>query len=105
MTDLVLLYITCANRDEAISLARTLVQEKLVACANVLDGATSLYRWEGKLEEASEAILIAKTQAAKVEEATQCIKSLHSYSVPCIVTLPILSGNADFLQWVTEETK
>lgn len=100
-----LIYVTVANREAALRIARSLVEQHLVACANVLDGATSVYRWEGKVEEAAEAVMVAKTVTAKVEEATTAIKALHDYSCPCIVALPIIAGNPAFLQWVSAETE
>lgn len=93
-----LLYATFASRDEALKVARTLVEEHLVACANVVDGATSIYRWEGKVEEQPEAVMFAKT--ALGEKAAQRIKTLHSYELPCVLLLPVEGGNADFIRWV-----
>lgn len=104
MADIVLLYITCANRDEALSLAHALVGERLVACANITDNVTSIYRWQGEIERSTESILIAKTQADKIEAATALVKKLHSYTTPCVVALPVLNGNPDFLSWIRTET-
>lgn len=99
-----LIYVTASNRDEALRLARALVEERLVACANVLDGATSLYWWDGKVQEEAEAVLIAKTRASLVESVVARVKALHSYSRPCVVALPIQAGNPAFLQWIDAET-
>ena len=97
-----IVYITAANKSEALSLARMLVQEKHLACANIIGGATSVYWWEGALQEAEEAVIIAKTTAAKVEEMIARAKELHSYECPCVVTLPVEKGNEMFLKWVGE---
>lgn len=94
------LYITVANKEEAMELARRLVTEKKVACANVLTGASSVYWWEGKIEESEEVVLIAKTTAKLVNDAISRVKQLHSYSCPCVVALPIIEGNAEFLEWI-----
>ncbi len=102
--DRTLIYITASSRDEALMLARRLVEERLVACANVLDGATSLYWWEGKVQEEREAVLIAKTRAPLVEAVVARVKELHSYSCPCVVAVPIADGNPAFLAWVDGET-
>lgn len=99
-----LIYITASSRDEALILARRLVDERLVACANVLDGATSLYWWEGKVQEEREAIVIAKTRSTLVDAVVARVKDLHSYSCPCVVALPIDGGNPAFLAWVDGET-
>ncbi|MBM3569238.1 MAG: divalent-cation tolerance protein CutA [Alphaproteobacteria bacterium] len=97
-------YVTCASRDEALRIGRALVEERLAACVNIVDGMTALYRWQGKIEQGSEAILILKTRAAQVSALTARIKALHSYSVPCVVTWPLTQGNPDFLAWVETET-
>ncbi|MHB8763674.1 MAG: divalent-cation tolerance protein CutA [Deferrisomatales bacterium] len=103
-TDRVWIYATAPSRDEALALARTLVAERLVACANVLDGATSVYRWEGAVHEDREAVLVAKTRADLVDAVTARVKALHSYSCPCVVALPIVGGSPEFLAWIGDET-
>lgn len=97
-------YITASNVAEATALGRTLVDERLAACANVLGGMTSIYRWEGEVREEPEAALVAKTRADLVDAITARIKSLHGYTCPCVVALPIREGNPDFLAWIQEET-
>ncbi len=99
-----LIYVTTSNRDEALTLARSLVTARLVACANVLDSATSLYWWEGKVQEEPEAVIICKTRAALVDSVVARVTELHSYACPCIVVLPIIAGNPAFLQWIEAET-
>lgn len=100
----VLLYITARDGEEAAAIARTLLNERLVACANLLPGVTSLYWWEGALQEGQECVLIAKTMENLVSAATERVKALHSYSCPCVVALPIKEGNSGFLQWIAQET-
>ena len=99
-----MLYITASSRDEAKKLGRALVEARLAACANVIDGMESTYWWEGKLAEDREAVLIVKTRADLVAAVTARVKALHSYSVPCVVALPILDGNPDYLDWIAAET-
>src|SRR5687768_276086 len=89
-----MLYVTAASKDEARTIARTLVEERLAACANILGDIQSIYRWDGKIEEATEVLLIAKTQRAAVERALARIKSLHSYEVPCAVVYDMANGLA-----------
>ncbi len=99
-----MLYITAGSRDEAKTIGRALVEERLAACANVIDGMESVYWWQGKVTEDREAILIVKTRADLVSAVTARVKALHSYTVPCVVALPILDGNPDYLAWLESET-
>lgn len=99
-----MLYITASSRDEAKKIGRALVEDRLAACANVIDGMESTYWWEGKLAEDREAVLIVKTRADLVPDVTARVKALHSYTVPCVVAVPILDGNADYLHWIAAET-
>ena len=98
-------YVTAANKAEALAIGRALVEERLAACANVLDNMTSLYHWEGKLQEDSEAVLIAKTREDLVEQLIERVKALHSYSCPCVVSWPIPAGHQAYLDWICEETR
>ena len=99
------IYITCAHAAEADSIAEVLVERRLAACVNIIDGMRSMYWWEGKVEKGEETILIAKTKASLVDELTEAVKAMHGYDVPCVVALPIKGGNADFLTWIRAETK
>lgn len=103
MTEL-FVYVTCESMEQAESLGRSLVERRLCACVNLLPGMRSLYWWKGKVEEGRETVLIAKTREALLEPFTQAVKAMHSYEVPCVVALPILGGNPDFLQWIHDET-
>ncbi len=104
MADPVVLYITVPNREEGLRIGRALVEEKLAACANVIDGLTSIFRWEGAVQEESEALLIAKTDRTLVDAASDLVKLEHSYDCPCVVALPIIGGNQDFIGWISVET-
>ena len=99
-----LIYITCKDREEAESIGRTLVEEKLAACVNIINPSKSIYRWQGKTEEAEEAILLAKTTAERATKLMVRVKELHSYECPCIITLPILEGDEEYLEWIRVET-
>jgi Uncharacterized protein involved in tolerance to divalent cations len=103
--DVRLIYITTKDREEAGRIGRTLVEERLVACVNILDKVDSLYWWEGKIVDDREALIIAKTKNTLVPAVIERVKSLHGYSCPCIVALPIVDGNEDFLTWVCNETQ
>jgi periplasmic divalent cation tolerance protein len=97
-----LIYITTENKTEAERIGRTLVEEHLAACVNIIDGMTSIYRWEGKLMQDTETILIAKTVEDKVAALTERVMAIHNYDCPCVVALPVTGGNDAFLNWVGE---
>ena len=102
--DVVFLYVTAADAAEAGRIGRTLVEERLVACANVLSGMTSVYEWQGKICESNEAVLVLKTRAELADDATARVCALHSYECPCVVALPVLGGNDAFLAWVRAQS-
>ena len=103
--ELRLLYITAATLDEARRIGEALVAERLAACANILPGAHSIYRWQGEIVRDSEVVIVAKTRAALVDAAIARVRALHSYQVPCVVALPIVAGNAAYLEWLMEQTQ
>lgn len=103
MDELALLYVTCANADEAKTIARTLVADRLVACANILGAMTAIYRWEGEIAEDEEVALLLKTRRDMTVHVAERIKTMHSYELPCVVGLPIQGGNPDFLAWLLHE--
>ncbi len=99
-----LLYATFGSEEEAITIAKILLAEKLIACANVFGDSTSIYSWEGDVKQQQEVILFAKTTNEKYLHAIEKIKELHSYELPCIIILPIEAGFAPFIEWVKNET-
>ena len=100
-----MIYITTSSRDEALRIGRTVVADRLAACANVLPGVTSVFWWRDEVQEGAETSLILKTRSDLVERLTARVKELHSYDCPCVVALPIADGNPDFLRWIAEETR
>ena len=96
-------YISSRDAQEARLLARTLVEERLVACVNSWP-ISSTFRWEGRVEEGQEVALLCKTQSSLVPAVLKRAKELHSYEVPCITAWPIGTGNPDYLDWVGRET-
>ena len=102
--DYCLLYMTAGSAEEARRIGAALVDERLAACVNVIDGMTSIYRWEGAVRNDSETVLIAKTRRALVEDVVARVKALHSYRCPCVVALPIAGGNPAFLDCIGQET-
>lgn len=105
MEPVMLAYITAPSREEALKLARILVEERLAACANVFEGITSFYWWEGKVQQEGEVSLLVKTRADRLEALMARVREIHSYTVPCVVSWPIVAGNGPFLDWIREETK
>lgn len=101
--DIKLIYITVGTLSEAQKIGRTLVEERRVACVNIINAVSSIYWWEGKIQNDQEVILIAKTIQGLVPEVIDRVKELHSYVCPCIVALPIDAGNPAFLDWVERE--
>ncbi len=99
------IYMTCASKEEAEIIGAALVEKRLAACVNLIDGMESMYWWEGKIEKGRETVLIAKTRTNRVIELTQCVKEMHSYDVPCVTAIPIEGGNGDYLNWIRSETK
>lgn len=98
-------YITASDTSEATRIGRALVEDRLAACANVISGMTSIYRWQDEICEDAEAVLIAKTTEDKLTALTERVKALHSYDCPCVAALPITDGNAAFLSWIEEQTR
>ena len=99
-----IVYITASSREEAEKISRVLLEERLIACANIFDPVTSLYWWKGEIRKDAEALLIAKTKESLVDQLIERVKALHSYECPCIVSFPLVKGNPDFLKWISEET-
>ncbi len=103
--DAFLIYVTAKDAEEARRIAKTVVDERLAACANLLGAIDSIYRWLGAVCEDQEAALILKTSGARKQELIDQVRALHSYDCPCIVALPIADGNPDFLRWIAAETE
>lgn len=89
---------------EAERLARTLVEERLAACANIVPGVVSLYWWQGKLNRDAESLIIMKTPPRRIAKLLKRLKELHSYTVPEFLALPVLEANPDYVAWADEET-
>jgi periplasmic divalent cation tolerance protein len=100
----VIVLTTLASAEEATSLVRRLVTDRLVACGTVLDNARSIYSWKGKLEETPEALVILKTQQRCWEELRSTVERLHPYEMPELLALPVDAGLPDYLAWVVAQT-
>ncbi len=99
-----LIYVTYNSLDEAKSISRSLIENRLAACANILPAHQSMYWWEGKIEQGEEVAVIYKTKPAVFDRFKDHCEELHSNDVPCIVALPIHDGHKPFLAWVAEHT-
>jgi len=95
---------TLANGEEAESLVRRLVTDRLVACGTILENARSIYTWKGKLEETPETLVILKTRQDCWEELRATVERLHPYEVPELLALPVDAGLPAYLEWVVEQT-
>jgi len=97
-------YITAPSAEEAGRIGAALVERRLAACANILPGMRSIYRWEGRIETAEEAVLIAKTTVEREAALIDAVIALHPHDEPCVVLLPAAGGARGFLDWIAAET-
>ncbi len=100
-----LIYITAGSMEEARQIGSDLVANRLAACVNIIDGMTSMFRWEGGVQDEKEVIVIAKTRESLVENLVKRVKDIHSYECPCILSFSVADGNPAFLDWIGEETR
>jgi len=98
----VFVYITNPTKEEARKIAKHLLSKKLIACANIYSGINSIYPWKGKIADETEHILIAKTTEANFEKVKNEVEKIHSYTIPCIVKIPV-SSNKKYFEWLKSE--
>ena len=101
----IVIFVTAANKKEAKKIASVLIEEKLAACVNIIENLHSIFWWQGKVDSTKEALLVAKTRKALMNKLIRKVKSLHSYAVPEIIALPVVSGDKKYLQWINESTR
>ena len=106
LSHVLILYVSTPSVDAANHIAELLIDKKLAACVNVMPSSTAIYRWAGKVERATEALMFVKTTNAKSSAARALIAQEHEYDVPCILALPTLpnQSNPGYLDWVQQET-
>ncbi|RJQ46674.1 MAG: divalent-cation tolerance protein CutA [Nitrospiraceae bacterium] len=104
-TEEIAVLITAPNEDMAAAIAGALVEAKLAACANIMRGIRSIYVWQGRIEDETEVLMIVKTRKALFDRLKAKVKELHSYEVPEIIALPIITGSKDYLAWLRESTQ
>jgi periplasmic divalent cation tolerance protein len=105
MTDVILVLVTAPSADKAAELARTLVEEQLAACGNIVPGLRSIYRWEGQLHDEAEVLLILKTKDVLFDVLRARIVELHPYQVPEVLRVDIADGHAPYLAWVRDNSR
>jgi periplasmic divalent cation tolerance protein len=98
----IVVLITTKNREESERIATALVENKLIACANIIDGIQSVFWWQEKVDRAQESLLVLKSRKSCFSKIVKTVKSLHSYEVPEIIALPIIGGSKDYLKWIDE---
>ena len=104
MQEFIVVYVTAGSPVEGDRLARALVEERLAACVNLIAPVQSVYRWDGKVEQSEEQLLIIKTQRERFTALEKRVRELHSYAVPEIVALPIIAGSEAYLRWLADQT-
>ncbi len=105
MDNYIVIYITTGSINEAKKIGRALVEEKLVACSNIISPIRSIYSWQGKICDDKEALMILKTKKNLFRQIIKRVEELHSYDVPEIIAIPIIDGSIKYLSWINEETK
>jgi periplasmic divalent cation tolerance protein len=103
-TSYIVVLVTAKDKKEAGKIARGLLEAKLIACANIVEGVQSLFWWQGKIDSSKEVLLILKTKKILFKKVLSQVKSLHSYQTPEIIALPIIAGSKDYLQWLDSST-
>lgn len=98
----IVVFVTAKDKQEAQKIVRRLVEDKLIACANIVDGVKSVFWWQGKTDEADETLLIMKSEKRLFKKIAAAVKALHSYDLPEVIALPIVEGSADYLKWMKE---
>jgi periplasmic divalent cation tolerance protein len=101
-SDYYVVYVTCEHEKQADALATSLVKESLAACVNTIGPITSTYRWEGKVEQGKEWLLMIKTAKPALEALNKRIHEIHTYTVPEVIALPIEAGSSKYLNWLGE---
>ena len=104
MPETALIYLTAPNSDEAKMIAETIVSERLAACANIIGNVSSIFSWNGSIQNEQETVVFLKTTVSQIPALSKRICELHSYDQPCVIALPIIGGNKGFLDWIKSET-
>lgn len=103
MTDKIVVFSTASSAEEAEKIARALVNERLAACVNVIPSVRSFYRWQGKIEDSAEFLLVIKSSRELFDALRVSLEKLHSYEVPEVVAMPVVDGARNYLSWMDGE--
>jgi len=101
----IVVLVTASSKEEAETISRKILEEKLAACVNIIEGINSYFWWEGKIDTSGEVILIIKTNRRKFKRLASTVKSLHSYDTPEIIALPIIAGDKRYLEWINDSLR
>lgn len=104
MKNSIVVLVTCSSKKEAVAIVNALLRKKLIACANLIAGVESKFRWKGKIDKAKEVLVILKTRREYFRRIEKEVKRIHSYEVPEIVALPVIEGSKIYLDWINEST-
>ena len=104
-TQYIIILVTAKNKKEATAIACGLLETKLIACANIIDGVQSFFWWQGKIDSSKEVLLVLKSKKTLFKKISVKVKSLHSYQTPEIIALPLLDGSKDYLNWIDSSTQ
>lgn len=100
----IVVMVTCSSNREAKKIAGSLLDKRLVACANIVPGIRSRFWWKGEIESAREVLVMMKTKKENFKKIEREVKSLHSYDVPEIIATPVIMGSKQYLKWIKDET-
>lgn len=103
-TEYIIVFITAPNEEEAAGIGHTIIEERLAACVNIIRPVRSIYRWQGRVEDEQEILMIVKTRKSLFERLQKRVKELHSYAVSEIIGLPVSEGSKQYLDWLGQET-
>lgn len=98
-------YVTCPSRRSAERISAALVEERLAACANIIDEVTSVFHWEGRIDTDPESLLVIKTRVDRFAALERRVRELHDYDVPEVIAMPIIAGSASYLEWIDENVE
>ena len=98
----IVVFVTAKDISEAKKISDQLLKKKLIVCANLIEGVESVFRWQGKIDQAKETLMILKSKQSLFKKIVKTVNAHHSYEVPEVIALPIVDGNPDYLKWIDE---
>ena len=101
----IVIFVTASGVEEAEKISSKLIENKLAACVNMIDGVKSVFWWQGKLDNTKEVLLMIKSKKSKLPQIIKLVKSLHSYDLPEIIALPVIAGEKSYLRWIDESLR